>query len=59
MRRFKLGKTAVVVAMLFLLGACSGRAETGAKAFDISLNDTSFNTVNLADYKGKVVILNE
>lgn len=58
MRRFKFGKIFVVVAALFLLGACAGRAETGGPALDFSLTDTSFNTVKLSDYKGKVVILN-
>ena len=58
MKRYKLSKIVVVVAMLFLLGACAGRAETGSVAGDFSLNDTNMNSVSLAAYKGKVVILN-
>jgi peroxiredoxin len=59
MRRFKFAKVMVVVAMLFLLGACQGRAmEIGATALDFSINDTDYNAVSLANYKGKVIILN-
>ena len=58
MGRYKLGKVVAVVTMLFLLGACASRAETGGPARDFSLNDSNFNAINLSDYKGKVVILN-
>lgn len=58
MRYLRFGKIVTIVSMLFLLGACSGRAETGAKAPDISLNDINFNTVTLSDFKGRVIILN-
>lgn len=59
MRYIKFGKITMLVAMLFFLGACQGRAvEIGKPAPDFSLSDTESRTVTLSDYKGKVVILN-
>ena len=59
MGRFKFIKVMAVVAMLFLLGACQGRAmEIGTEALDFSVNDTDYKMICLADYKGKVIILN-
>lgn len=59
MRFAKIDKVVLVVMALFFLGACQGRAvEIGKQAPDFSLDDTEFNTLSLADYKGKVIILN-
>lgn len=44
---------------IFLIGACSnsGAIEVGKKAIEFTLNDINGNKVSLADYNGKVVIL--
>lgn len=44
---------------VFLIGACSniGAMKIGKKAIDFTLNDIDGNRVSLADYSGKVVIL--
>jgi len=58
MKKRKINKVVMAAMALFLLSACAGRAETGKAALDFSLNDISFNKVNLSSFKGKVVILN-
>lgn len=59
MRYSRFSKVATIVAVLFLLGACQGRAvEVGKEAPSFSLNDTDFKKVNLSDYKGRIVVLN-
>ncbi|HPM43346.1 MAG TPA: TlpA disulfide reductase family protein [Candidatus Omnitrophota bacterium] len=59
MRTFRFGKVIVIVTMLFFLGACQGRAmEIGATAADFSIGDIDYNKFSLAEYKGKVIILN-
>ncbi|MDD5173943.1 MAG: TlpA disulfide reductase family protein [Candidatus Omnitrophica bacterium] len=53
------GKIFIFALALLVLGACSkGNAvEIGANAPDFSLADTNGKTVNLSEFKGKVVIL--
>lgn len=53
------GKIFIFALALLVLGACSkGNAvEIGANAPDFSLSDTNGKTVNLSEFKGKVVIL--
>lgn len=59
MKRFKFGKVIAIVAMLFLLGACQGRAmEIGTTARDFSLTDANYSMITLSEYKGKVIVLN-
>lgn len=52
-------KILILIIGIFLLGACSssGAMEIGKKAIEFTLNDINGNRVNLADYSGKVVIL--
>ena len=52
-------KVFIFILVLFLLGACSqGNAvELGQKAPEFSLTDINGKTVNLSDFKGKVIIL--
>ena len=59
MRKFKFGKILVMTLTVLLLGACSksGAIEVGDKAPDFALKDMDGKTVNLSDYKGKVVVL--
>jgi len=57
----KLRSVNIIMLMLgmFLIGACSnsGAMEAGNKAVEFTLNDINGNRVTLADYSGKVVIL--
>lgn len=56
---FKLNGFFVLVAVVFMLGACSqgSAVEIGAPAPEFSLADVNGKTVSLSDFKGKVVIL--
>ncbi len=59
MARFRSVKVLVLMLGIFLLGACSnsGAIEVGKKSIEFTLSDINNNRVSLADYKGKVVIL--
>lgn len=59
MTKLRSVKVLALVLGVFLLGACSnsGAIETGKKAIEFTLNDIDGNRVSLADYSGKVVIL--
>ncbi len=53
------GKVLILMTILFLIGACSKSAavEVGEAAPDFALTDLDGKTVNLLDFKGKVIIL--
>jgi len=55
----KPGKLFIFAVAIFILSACSqgSAVEIGAKAPDFSLTDINGNTVSLAAFSGKVVIL--
>jgi len=59
MMKLRSMKILILIIGIFLLGACSssGAMEIGKKAIEFTLNDINGNRVNLADYSGKVVIL--
>ncbi len=59
MVKFKSAKIIMLMLGMFLIGACSnsGAIEVGKKAVEFTLNDINGNRVSLADYSGKVVIL--
>lgn len=59
MKNFKLSKVAVLIAALFLIGACAktNAVETSEQAFDFTLQDLEGKSVKLSDFKGKVIIL--
>ena len=59
MAKFRSMKVLSLVLGVLLIGACSnsGAIETGKKAVEFTLNDINSNRVSLADYSGKVVIL--
>jgi thiol-disulfide isomerase/thioredoxin len=51
-------KFAVALAAMLLAGACLASGSVGATAADFTRNDLSGKPVHLADYQGKVVLLN-
>ena len=59
MAKFRSAKVLSLVLGVLLIGACSnsGAIEIGKKAIEFTLNDIEGNKVSLADYSGKVVIL--
>ncbi|MCX5679191.1 MAG: TlpA disulfide reductase family protein [Candidatus Omnitrophica bacterium] len=59
MAKFASAKVLVLILGVFLLGACasSQAIEVGKKAVNFTLNDINGNKVSLADYSGKVVVL--
>jgi len=59
MLNFRRIKILVLVLGIFMFGACSnaGAVKTGEKAIEFTLNDINGNRINLADYNGKVVVL--
>jgi len=58
-RHMSFGKILVLMMVVFLLGACSGVSaiEIGEDAPEITLRDMDGKSVNLSDFKGKVIIL--
>ena len=48
----------VLLMPIFILCACAGGIEASSVAPDVSLFDMDGNTVQLSDFKGKVIILN-
>ena len=59
MTKLRTAKVLVLIIGALLLGACSssGAIEVGKKAVDFTLNDIDGNKISLADYNGKVVVL--
>ncbi|MBN1526558.1 MAG: TlpA family protein disulfide reductase [Candidatus Omnitrophica bacterium] len=59
MRRISFLCLAVLMSALFLAGGCSKTSalEIGEEAVDFTLRDVNGKTVNLSDFKGKVIIL--
>jgi len=59
MAKFRSAKVLSLVLGVLLIGACSnsGAMEVGEKAVELTLNNIDGDRVNLADYSGKVVIL--
>ena len=59
MKKTIFGRLSILVIIALVLGACSqgGAVEIGEEAPDFSLKDMDGKTVNLSDFKGKVVIL--
>ena len=59
MKRIGIGRIFVVILTAFLLGACSkvSAIEMGDDAKDISLVDIDGKPVSLAEFRGKVIIL--
>ena len=59
MAKFKSAKVLVLILGILFIGACSnsGAIEVGKKAVEFTLSDVSGNKVSLADYSGKVVVL--
>jgi len=59
MVKFRSVKVVMLMLGMFLLGACSnsGAMEVGKKAVEFTLNDINGNRIALANYNGKVVIL--
>ena len=51
-------KALLLLMPVFLLCACAASAKIPSVAPDISLTDMDGNTVQLSDFKGKVIILN-
>ena len=60
MRRIRFLCVAILMSALFLAAGCSRTSalEIGEEAIDFTLRDVNGNTVNLSDFKGKVIILN-
>jgi cytochrome c biogenesis protein CcmG, thiol:disulfide interchange protein DsbE len=53
-----LKRLVAVIAAMLLAGACVASASVGGTAADFTRNDLSGKPVHLADYHGKVVLLN-
>lgn len=59
MKRFGINRIFVIILTVFLLGACSkvSAIEVGDSARDVSLVDIDRKPVSLAEFRGKVIIL--